>query len=346
MTKISKKISTNWNKTLLFVSMKSRIIIILLLIVSFALPLITSNRYILRVGTLCLINCMLALGLNLVTGYMGQMSFGQAAFWGIGAYTGAILTIRLGLPTIPAMIVGTIVSGFFGFLVALPSLKLKGYYLTIVTMGFCEIVRLVELNWTKFTGGSFGISRIPPITIVGLKIKDSRIIYLLALIFVILIVLLIKNLVNSCFGLSIKAIRDDDDVAETMGIDIVRVKRTNFVISAAIAGATGAFYAQYVSFIHPSAFTYAASQEMVVMIILGGLGSIPGTFLGVIVLTLLPEIMRGLLEYRMMIYGAIMVLMMILKPDGVLGSVDFNLIKRRHQFEKEYQNALEEEKNE
>lgn len=332
MMKITKKISNNWNSVLRSLAIHKNIVLITILIAGFSLPLITSNRYILRIATLCLLNCMLALGLNLVTGYMGQMSFGQAAFWGIGAYAGALITLKLGFSTIPAMFLAAIIAGFFGYLVALPSLKLKGYYLTIVTMGFCEIVRIIELNWTNFTGGSFGISKIPRIDFFGISIKSSGVIYIIALVFIILLTLLIRNLVNSTFGLSIKGIRDDDDVAEIMGIDIVKIKRITFVISAMIAGATGAFYAQYVSFIHPSAFTYAASQEFLVMIIFGGLGSIPGTFLGVIVFTLLPEVMRSLLEYRMMIYGALMVIMMILKPDGILGSVDFDLIRKREVY--------------
>ena len=318
-----------WNSCLRFLAMHQTVILIVLVAATLALPLVTSNRYVLRIGTLCLTNIMLTLGLNLVTGYMGQMSFGQAAFWGIGSYAGTLLIMRLGLSTIPAMILAVVISGFFGYLVALPSLKLKGYYLTIVTMGFCEIVRLIELNWTSFTGGALGIMNIPPISIFGLELRSAQATFFIAFILVVLVTLVVKNLVNSTFGLSIKAIRDDDDVAETMGINIVKVKRTTFVISAMIAGLAGAFYAQYATFIHPSIYTTAASQELIVMIIFGGLGSIPGTYLGAIALTLLPEIMRDLLEYRMLIYGALMVIMMVLKPDGLLGSLDLGLIRRK-----------------
>lgn len=325
-------------KVVRFIAVHQRILIVILLAAAAVFPFLVSSRYILRMGTLCLMYIMLTLGLNLVTGYMGQMSFGQAAFWGIGSYTAAILITRLGVSTLPAMLAAMAVSGFFGFLVAMPSLRLKGYYLTIVTMGFCEIIRLVELN-SNFTGGSLGISRIPSFTFFGQTIKSPKAIYLLALVLVILITILVKNLISSPFGLAIKSIRDDDEVAETMGINIVQVKRTTFVLSAMIAGLAGAFYAQYITFIHPSIYSTTASQEMVVMIIFGGLGSLPGSFLGAAVLTLLPELMRDLLQYRMLIYGALMVIMMIIKPDGLLGDFDFNLIREKALEEKKHKSV-------
>lgn len=326
-------------KVIRFMAIHQTILILALLIAAVVFPFAVSNRYILRLGTLCLMYIMLTLGLNLITGYMGQMSFGQAAFWGIGSYTAALLISKAHIPTIPSMIAAIIVAGIFGYLVALPSLKLKGYYLTIVTMGFCEIIRLVELN-ASFTGGSLGISNIPSFSFFGLVFKKPRDIYLIALVLVVIITKVVKNLTSSSFGLSIKSIRDDDDVAETMGIDIVRTKRITFVISAMIAGLAGAFYAQYITFIHPSIYTTSASQELIVMIIFGGLGSIPGTFLGAIVLTILPELMRNLMEYRMLVYGALMIIMMIVKPDGLLGNIDFGLIREESLEKVATQNSI------
>lgn len=312
-----------------YIAVHQLLFILLPLILVILIPVATANRYILRMATLCMVNVSLALSLNLVTGYMGQMNFGHAAFWGIGSYTAALLITRLGFTTIPAMILSMAVSGFFGLLVSLPVMKLKGYYLTIVTMGFCEIVRLVEFNWTAFTGGAMGIMNIPALSVFGIKFKSYTQIFYIALIMVVLITIVVRNLVYSNYGLAIKAIRDDDDAAETMGIDIVRVKRMTFIISAALAGAIGAFYAQYITFIHPSSYTYAASQEILVMIIFGGLGSIPGTFLGAIALTILPELLRDLMQYRMLIYGALMVLMMLIKPEGIMGNVNFEHIRRK-----------------
>ena len=233
------------------------------------------------------------------------------------------------MSSMAGMVFGMAVAGMFGMLIALPTLKLKGYYLSIVTMGFCEIIRIVEMNWKELTRGSLGIMNIPPVTIFGHKFKSGSETYIIALIILFIVTILVKNLVNSNFGLSLKAIRDDDSAAETMGINIVHVKRVNFVISALICGFVGAFYAQYVTFIHPSSFASGVSQEYIVMIIFGGLGSIPGTFLGCIALTVLPEMMRGLLQYRLLIYGALMVIMMNFMPSGLLGNLDLGLVKKK-----------------
>lgn len=318
-----------WTGLIEFAAMHQLLLMAVLMVLVIAFPFLTSNKYLLRIATLCLINIVLGLALNLVQGYMGQMSFATAAFWGIGAYAGAIGVMRLGLPSLAGMIFGMIVAGFFGLLIALPTLKLKGYYLSIVTMGFCEIVRIVEMNWQELTRGSLGIMNIPPVTILGNKFKSGRANYIIALIILLVVTVLVKNLVNSNFGLSLKAIRDDDSAAETMGINIVRVKRINFIISAMICGFVGAFYAQYVTFIHPSGFASGVSQEYIVMVIFGGLGSIPGTFLGCIALTVLPELMRDLLQYRLLIYGALMVIMMNFMPGGLLGNLDLGLVKKK-----------------
>lgn len=318
-----------WDGLIEFVAMHQLPIMAVLILLVIAFPFMTGNKYLLRIATLCLINIVLGLALNLVQGYMGQMSFATAAFWGIGAYAGTIGVMRLGMPSLLGMAFGMAVAGVFGLLIALPTLKLKGYYLSIVTMGFCEIVRIVEMNWQDLTRGSLGIMNIPAVSLFGFRFKSGRANYIIALIILFVVTILVKNLINSNFGLSLKAIRDDDSAAETMGINIVHVKRVNFVISALICGFVGAFYAQYVSFIHPSSFASGVSQEYIVMIIFGGLGSIPGTFLGCIVLTVLPELMRGLLQYRLLIYGALMVIMMNFMPGGLLGNLDLGLVKKK-----------------
>ncbi len=318
-----------WTGLIEFVAIHQLPIMAVLIVLVIAFPFMTSNKYLLRIATLCLINIVLGLALNLVQGYMGQMSFATAAFWGIGAYAGALGVMRLGMPSLVGMVFGMVLAGVFGLLIALPTLRLKGYYLSIVTMGFCEIIRIVEMNWQELTRGSLGIMNIPAVTVFGAKLKSGRANYMIALVILFVVTVFIKNLVNSNFGLSLKAIRDDDSAAETMGINVVRVKRVNFIISAMICGFVGAFYAQYVTFIHPSSFTSAVSQEYIVMIIFGGLGSIPGTFLGCIMLTILPELMRSLLQYRLLIYGALMVIMMNFMPGGLLGNLDLGLVRKK-----------------
>ena len=232
-----------WTGLIEFIAMHQLPIMAFLILLVIAFPFMTSNQYLLRIATLCLINIVLGLALNLVQGYMGQMSFATAAFWGIGAYAGTLGVMRLGMPSLAGMFFGMAVAGAFGLLIALPTLRLKGYYLSIVTMGFCEIVRIVEMNWQDLTRGSLGIMNIPAVTIFGNKFKSGKANYIMALIILFIVTILVKNLVNSNFGLSLKAIRDDDSAAETMGINIVHIKRVNFVISAMICGFVGAFYA-------------------------------------------------------------------------------------------------------
>lgn len=320
-----KKIITKFAE---FAAIHQKAIVITTVLMAVVFPFVVTDRYTMRLSTLSLMYVMLSLGLNLITGYMGQMSFGNAAFWGIGAYVTALLTTRLGLESIPAYIISALVVGAFGFLLGLPVLKLKGYYLTIVTMGFCEIVRLVELNWMPVTNGPMGISKIPDFTILGFSFRSSRSYYFIILALVILTTVVIRRIINSRIGLAVKSIRDDDIAAEAMGINCVHYKILTFVISAMIAGIAGAFYAQYISYIDPTSFTYNASQEMLVMVIFGGLGSLPGCFLGAIALTLLPELLRGLMEYRMLIYGILMVVMMLVKPEGILGNLNFDHLKQ------------------
>lgn len=317
----------NLENLLEHIALQQNKIMIIIMVFAIAYPFFITNQYMIRLSILALMYVMLSLGLNLVTGYMGQMSFGNAAFWGIGAYVTAILTKNMSLSSAIAFLGAILVTGLFGFLLGLPVLKLKGYYLTIVTMGFCEIMRLVELNWMQVTNGPLGISGIPKFSIFDMKLISYKSYYFIILILVVITTLIVKRIVNSRIGLAIKSIRDDDIATESMGVNIVKYKIMTFTISSMIAGAAGAFYAQYISYIDPSSFTYNASQEMLVIIIFGGLGSIPGCFLGAIILTVLPELLRGLAEYRMLIYGALMVIMMIVKPTGVLGSINFDHLK-------------------
>ena len=272
---------------------------------------------------------MLALSLNLITGIMGQMSFGHAAFLGIGAYTAALITTRLSLGSEVSFLAAILVAGLFGLLVGLPVLKLSGTYLTLVTLGFCEIIRMVELNWMDVTRGPLGIPSIPKPSFFGLQIDNLQGMYFLIFVMMLVTLFIVKSIVDSRIGIAIKAIRDDDLAATSMGVNVFKYKVMIFVISSMLAGAAGAFYAQYNSYIDPSSFTTAASLEMLIMVIFGGLGSIVGSVLGATVLTLLPEVLRGLMEYRMLLYGALIVILMLLQPNGLLGNINFKYIEQR-----------------
>lgn len=227
--------------------------------------------------------------LNLMVGYMGQMSFGHAAFMGIGAYTAAILTTTYDVPFFVAFILAGVVAGLFGLLLGLPVLKLKGYYFTIITMVFCEIVRVVELNWMSLTRGPLGIMAIPKPSFLGFEITTPRQFYFMILVLVALSTLVVSNLMKSRVGYAILAIRDDELAAEAMGIHVFRYKMIVFILSSLLVGLAGAFYATYTSYIDPSSFAAAQSNDMLVMVIFGGLGNTVGSFIGAISLSILPE---------------------------------------------------------
>jgi branched-chain amino acid transport system permease protein len=292
-------------------------------------PFVFSSMYTIRLGTVCMMYIMLALSLNLLTGIMGQMSFGHAAFWGIGAYTTAILATKMGLGSETLILASMVVAGIFGLLVGLPVLKLSGTYLTLVTLGFCEIIRMVELNWMDLTRGPLGIPGIPKPSFFGLQITSMTGIYFMIFVMMLITLFIVKSIVDSRVGLAVKAIRDDDLAATAMGVHVFRYKVMIFVISSMLAGAAGSFFAQYISYIDPTSFTTNASLEILVMVIFGGLGSIVGSVLGALSLTILPELLRGLMEYRMLLYGALIVVLMLLKPSGLLGEINFTYISQR-----------------
>lgn len=261
-----------------------------------------------------------ALGLNLITGLCGQLTFGHAAFLSIGAYTAAILTRDFHMPFLASLILGGLMAALFGILLGIPVLKLTGDYLGIATLGFGEIVRVAFTNM-KITGGAIGLAAIP---------RASNLINVT--IFVILAVVAVVLLENSRFGRALKAIREDEIAAEAMGINAMWYKIQAFGIGCFLAGISGGFYAHMLQYLNPNDFGFLKSFEILNFVVLGGLGSIPGTIVGTTVLTLAPEFLRFVQEYRMMIYGLLLVLMMIFRPNGLLGGVNFRrLLRRRKQ---------------
>ena len=252
------------------------------------------------------VNIILAVSLNLVTGFLGELSLGHAGFMSIGAYTGALISTYSKLPPLPtiiiAMLAGSIIAAFFGFLIGVPVLRLRGDYLAIVTLAFGEIIKSI-INSIKFMGGAKGLSKIPLHT----DYKNFMLAYICLLITIIFIV----NLVRSRTGRAITAIRDNDIAAESVGINISKYKVTAFVIGAFFAGLAGVIYAHNVGLIKPTTFDYNKSIEILVIVVLGGMGSISGSIIAAIVLTLLPEFLRGADNLRMLLYAIVLIIMMI-----------------------------------
>ncbi len=275
------------------------------------------DAYTMRIIILIGINLILALGINLVSGMTGQLNMGHAAFMSIGAYTSAIFSLSLHTPFFLSLILGALIAGLFGFLIGIPILRLDGDYLAMVTIGFCEIVRVFFLNFEP-GGKAVGLSGIPQ--------KTS-----LTLVWVIVIVILFLNhrLNRSRVGRAMFAIKENEIAAEACGIDVSRLKIIAFTVAAALGGLGGGLYAHYIFYISPQDFNFTKSIELLNMVVLGGMGSLPGTVLGTFILTIAPEALRVVAEYRLLFYGGLMVVLMIFRPNGILGGVRWYDIRKK-----------------
>jgi branched-chain amino acid transport system permease protein len=291
------------------------------------------------------VNVILAVSLNIVNGMTGQFSIGHAGFMAVGAYTAGLISIatkdyKLVGPEmvsdqilfVGALVAGGVAAGICGFIVGLPSLRLRGDYLAIVTLGFGEIIRVIVQN-TPALGGALGLSGIPPRASFGM-----------IWFWVFLVVLVARRLAMSSHGRSLWAIREDEVAAEAMGVDTTAYKVRAFVVSSFFAGVAGGLFAHFVPIINPGSFTFVKSMEVVVMIVLGGLGSTTGAVIAAIFLTLLPEGMRSLFgsvggdsslasrvdQVRMPIYGVLLVVIMLSRPQGIFGTRElWDIIGRR-----------------
>ncbi|MGZ4133843.1 MAG: branched-chain amino acid ABC transporter permease [Tumebacillaceae bacterium] len=264
------------------------------------------------------INIILAVSLNLINGYTGQFSIGHAGFMSIGAYVSAIMTVNFQLPFPVAILGGCVAAAIAGFAIGLPTLRLKGDYLAIATLGFGEIIRIVWLN-NDYVGGASGMNGIE-------KLTDWSWVFFLML----ATILIIQNLVNSTHGRALIAIRENEIAAEAMGVNITKYKVIAFVVGAFFAGMAGALSAHYFYVIQPTSFNFMKSFEILVFVVLGGLGSTAGTVVGAVLLTILFTMLQDVPELRMIIYSLILILTMIFRPKGLLGNVSLTkLLKKK-----------------
>ena len=312
-----------------FLLVHKKLLLCLTLALTAVFPFVFTSQYVIRIATIALMYVVLTLSLNLISGMMGQVSFGHSAFFGIGAYAAALTVTRTGLGAEVSFLAAILLAGVFGALLGLPVLRLKGYYFTIVTMVFCEIIRIVELNWMSVTRGPLGIMAIGKPSFFAFSLRSQTQLYFLAVILVAVAYLVVHNIMNSRIGNAIMAIRDDELAASSMGINVFKYKVMVFVIASMLAGLAGAFYAQYTGYIDPTNFSSVKSNEMLLMVIFGGLGNAFGSFVGAIVLTIIPELLRGLSIYRQLIYGGLLVLLMMVRPQGLFGSVNFKYLGQR-----------------
>lgn len=259
------------------------------------------------------INIILAVSLNLINGFTGQFSIGHAGFMAVGAYVGAVLTVKLQLPFLVAIIGGAAAAGFLGFLIGLPTLRLDGDYLAIATLGLGEIIRITILN-IPYVGGASGFMGIPRYT------NFTWVFFL-----TVFTVMFIRNFINSTHGRACISVRENQIAAEAMGIDTTKYKVMAFTIGAAFAGVAGALFAHYFYIAHPASFTFMKSFDILTIVVLGGLGSISGSITAAILLTFISAAMAGYPEWRMIIYSLTLIILMIYRPQGLFGNKEISL---------------------
>ncbi|GAK55323.1 high-affinity branched-chain amino acid ABC transporter, permease protein [Candidatus Vecturithrix granuli] len=301
-------------------------VIIGIIFVLLLLPLFLKNHYYLRILVLIGIYVILTSSLNLINGYTGLFSIGHAAFYGIGAYTSAILVRLAGWPVWSGMIFAALAAALSGYLIAKPTIRLTGIFLTLVTLGFNIIVMLILLNWTSLTRGPLGIAGIPAPSFQGKPFLTPTPYYYLILALDLLVLFCLSRLVHSRFGRALKAIREDVAAADICGVDPAYYKITAFVIAAGMAGIAGGFYSHYMRYVSPDAFTHLETFAILTMLAFGGPGNLLGPIVGSAILIILTEAFRVFADYRMIIYGSILIFMMLFRREGLLGGKEYSLV--------------------
>ncbi len=282
-------------------------------------PLFIKSSYIM--GILCRIALytILAGSLNVINGYTNQFSIGHAGFFAVGAYAGAILMLKAGLSFWIAVPVAGIVAGIIGYLVSLPTYRMSGTYLSIVTLGFSEIIRIVALNWTSLTGGPMGLKGIPSPNLFGFEFKRANQYYYIFIAFAILFLFITNRVLKSRVGRAWMSIREDQQAAQSLGVEITRYKGLNFFYGAFWAGIAGAIYAPYLNFIDSTIFTLDEGFNILSMVIIGGMGTLAGPVVGSVTVNVLNEILRPVSQFRLVAYGILIIVMMWIRPQGIAG---------------------------
>jgi branched-chain amino acid transport system permease protein len=279
-----------------------------------------------------LVYVMLGLGLNIVVGLAGLLDLGYVAFYAVGAYAYALLNLHFGLSFWVVLPISALLGALFGTLLGYPVLKLKGDYLAIVTLGFGEIIRIILENWNDFSNGPRGIPNIPAPSFFGHQFGQhdaARYIYFIVIALVLLTIFFVNRLENSRLGRAWIALRDDEIACQAMGIDKVKTKLTAFALGATWAALGGVVFAAKTSYINPMSFTIWESITILCVVVIGGMGSAIGVIAGALVLILVPEYLRAVAQYRMLVFGALQVIVMVFKPEGLIKSV-----RKTYKFEK------------
>jgi len=283
-----------------------------------------TSTYQINIVTNALLYVMLGLGLNIVVGLAGLLHLGYVAFYAVGAYSYALLYYHFGIGFWAALPIGALLAALFGIILGFPVLRLRGDYLAIVTLGFAEITRLVLENWNEFSFGPSGIAGIPRPGLFGweMDLHEATIyIYFLMIALCLLTIFVVNRLQNSRIGRAWVALREDETACEAMGVNPTAAKLTAFALGSTWAGLAGVVFAAKTTFVNPASFTFLESAMILSIVVLGGMGSIVGVIIGAFILILMPEYLRAFSEYRMLLFGLIMVVMMIFRPQGIVSGV-------------------------
>jgi branched-chain amino acid transport system permease protein len=264
---------------------------------------------------------LLAISLNIITGYAGQISLGHAAFFGIGAYSAALICTKANLSFWSALVLAVIITAIIGAILAIPCLRVQEDFLAITTMGINFVVQAI-FQYVEFFGGAMGIGGIPSPSFFGYSFSKSVFLWMV-ITFILLVFILDQWLIRSWLGLALESVREDELAASVMGVNIPKFKVIAFTIGTGIAGLAGAIYASFMSFISAGDFAFSVSIVILSMVVLGGIGTIRGAIVGAIILGAAPELFRPIMEYRTLIYGLLLVMMMRFQPSGLLGKESF-----------------------
>ena len=300
----------------------------------FLLPFIVRDNYNLHLIIMSMIFIELAAGLNLIVGYVGQLSLGHAAFFGIGAYTSALLNLNLGVPFWEGMVLAGGMAALIGFLLGYITLRVRGHCFVLITIAFAEIFKLIHFNWVDLTHGQMGLSDIHPPAIkipglVDMVFSTKGQYYYLALVLVIITVYVTGRLVNSRLGRAFIGIRENEMLAESVGISAFKYSMIAFVIGAFFAGIAGSFYAHYITFISPDLFSFSVTTTMIVMLVMGGKGTVAGPIVGAVIFTIVPEYLRIAEKLRLPIFGLILLIGIMYMPQGLIKVWDNLVFKLR-----------------
>lgn len=293
------------------------------LVIAVALPFVITNDYWLHLLNIGGIFAICSLSLNLLTGVTGLFSVGHIAFYGIGAYTAAILATRFQMPFPVVLLCSGGMAMLFGLVLGFPALRLKGLYLAISTLAFGEIAHKMFLNWEGVTNGSRGIRGIKAPEVFGISFQEYRNYYFIVLAVLVICIVLVYNLIHSRIGRALLSIRESEIAASAMGVDTVKYKIIAFATSSFFAGVAGCLYAYEAHFISPESFVSQESITVLAMMVVGGIGSIPGSIAGAFILGILPEFLRFAGDIRLVIYGGAIVAIVIFAPKGVGGVIEW-----------------------